>query len=114
MPDDFVFTYKGKSWSESRISGTWKEAAVKAHLPHISNFIGVKHASASEIATETGDIFNISKMLGHRGGIKNTMKYTERIEIKKFRTLQPDQRITLIRNATAIICSPLIQQPKKA
>lgn len=66
------------------------QALVKAGLPRISNYAGVKHSSASEIATKTGDIFNTSKFIGHRGGIQNTMKYTERRDIEKLRKLQAE------------------------
>jgi integrase len=88
MPSDFVFSHKGRAWSETRTYLTWRNAAVKAGLPHISNYAGVKHASASEITDKTGDIFNTSKLIGHRGGIQNTLKYTERRDIKTLRKLQ--------------------------
>jgi len=77
-----------------------KDAAIKAGLAKISNYAGVKHSSASEIATKTGDIFNTSKFLGHRSGIQNTMKHTERRDIEKLRKLQDEIVIppTLISN----------------
>ena len=41
-----------------------------------------------EITDKTGDIFNTSKLIGHRGGIQNTLKYTQRRDIKTLRKLQ--------------------------
>jgi integrase len=88
MPGEFLFTCKGKPWSKIRVWKIWRGAAIKAGLPHVTNYAGVKHSAASEIANLTGDLLGTSKFLGHHGGTKNTEKYTKRRDIEKLRKLQ--------------------------
>jgi len=86
MPDDFVFTYKGNFWREARIREIWDEAAVKAEST-VTFYNGVKHAGASHAASESGDIYNTSKLIGH-ANVSTTQIYTEKIKIEKLREVQ--------------------------
>lgn len=86
MPDDFVFTYTGKRWGEAKLREIWNEATVKAGLT-FKLYQGVKHASISHVASESGDIYNTSKLTGH-SNVSTTQIYTEKVCIEKLRKIQ--------------------------
>jgi integrase len=86
MPDDFTFTYTGKRWGDAKLRELWNKAAKKAGLP-IKLYQGVKHASISYVASESGDIYNTSKLTGH-SNVSTTEIYTDKGRIEKLRKIQ--------------------------
>ena len=47
----------------------------------------LKHASASHAASQSGDIFNTSKLTGH-SNVSTTERYAEKVSIEKLRKIQ--------------------------
>ena len=86
MPYDFVFTIVGKRWGEAKLREIWNKAARKAGLK-VTLYQGVKHASVSHAASESGDIFNTSKLTGH-SNVSTTELYAEKVSIEKLRKIQ--------------------------
>ncbi|MDA8084014.1 MAG: tyrosine-type recombinase/integrase [Nitrospiraceae bacterium] len=86
MPNDFVFTYEGKRWAEAKIREIWNAAAVKAGSV-VTFYNGVKHASVSHAANESGDIYSTSKLTGHTN-IRTTQIYADKTRLEKLRKIQ--------------------------
>jgi integrase len=86
MPTDFVFTYTGKRWGDAKLRAVWNEAAKKAGFG-IKLYQGVKHASISYVASESGDIYNTSKLTGH-SNVSTTEIYADKVRIEKLRKIQ--------------------------
>ena len=86
MPDEFVFTYKDIRWGEAKLREVWNEAARKAGVK-ITLYNGVKHASVSHAASESGDIYNTSKLTGH-SNVSTTEIYADKVRIEKLRKIQ--------------------------
>jgi integrase len=86
MPDEFTFTWKGIRWGDAKLREIWNEAAKKAGL-NITLYNGVKHASVSHAASESGDIYNTSKLTGH-SNVATTEIYAEKVRIEKLRKIQ--------------------------
>ncbi|HWR58576.1 MAG TPA: tyrosine-type recombinase/integrase [Thermodesulfovibrionales bacterium] len=85
-PHEFVFTYQEKRWGEAKLREVWNDAAKKAGLK-ITLYNGVKHASVSHVASESGDIYNTSKLTGH-SSVSTTQIYAEKVRIEKLREIQ--------------------------
>jgi hypothetical protein len=58
----------------------------------VTLYQGVKHASVSHAASESGDIFNTSKLTGH-SNVSTTQLYAEKVSIEKLRKIQATIRI---------------------
>lgn len=86
MPDEFVFMWKGIRWGDAKLREVWNEAAKKAGLK-ITLYNGVRHASVSHAASESGDIYNTSKLTGH-SNVSTTEIYTDKGRIEKLRKIQ--------------------------
>ena len=83
----FLFTKKGKPYSESWMRKQWNQACDTAGVPHITLYQGTRHSLASQAASRGESIYLISKMLGHT----NT-KITERYSHLKTEPLRAVQR----------------------
>lgn len=86
MPGDFVFVHSGRRWGEAKLREVWNEAARAAGFK-ITLYNGVKHASVSHVASESGDIYNTSKLTGH-AHVSTTELYSEKVRIEKLRKIQ--------------------------
>ena len=86
MPDEFIFTWKGRRWGDAKLREVWNEAAHKAALK-ITLYNGVKHASVSHAASESGDIYNTSKLTGH-SNVSTTEIYADKVKVEKLRKIQ--------------------------
>jgi len=91
MPGDFVFTYHGERWGEAKLREVWNEAAKRAGLK-ITLYNGVKHAAVSHAASESGDIYNTSKLTGH-SNVSTTQIYAEKVRLEKLREIQATIRV---------------------
>lgn len=62
--EGLVFSYRGRMLSETYLSHGFKKAARKAGFPEMK-FHGLRHSHATAIVKAGGDIFTLSRLLGH-------------------------------------------------
>jgi len=93
----FVFTRKGKPFSESWARKKWDEARQKAGFSPITLYAGTRHSIASQAANRGASLYAMSKFLGH----SNT-KQTERYSHLETRALQQVQRQARIRSLLSV------------
>ena len=75
-PEMFVFSKRGKPYSESWMRKQWNRACAVVGVPHITLYQGTRHSLASQAASRGVSIYLISKMLGH-SNVKMTEKYAD-------------------------------------
>jgi site-specific recombinase XerC len=92
-PDDFLFTdKKGKALTQSAFGWKFQKAATAAGMPNVEPYRALKHASLSSMASESGDLYNTSKMARHTTTAM-TEKYTRRLNLKAIGKVQMTLRI---------------------
>ena len=107
-PEGFVFTRKGRPFSESWARKKWNEAREKAGLALITLYAGTRHSIASQAANRGASLYAISKFLGH----SNT-KQTERYSHLETRALRQVQRKALIKSIFSAKCLQTEKRSRK-
>lgn len=71
----FVFTYKGRHYSESMMRKLWKAACKKLGITGLSLYQGTRHSVASDAVQRGLSLYDVMDALRHKD-IRTTMKYS--------------------------------------
>ena len=94
LPDAFVFTRKGKSYSESWARKQWNEAAKKVEVK-LCLYEATRHSAASEAASSHKSIYVIKECLGHES-IEATQRYAK-VDMEAKRSVMEGEKVVKIR-----------------
>lgn len=85
LPEAFVFTYKGRPYSQSGLRKIWHRARGKAEIPHIKLYNATRHSIASQAVNAGVDLAIVSRALGH-SSLEMTKKYAS-LNLQRLRTV---------------------------
>jgi len=90
--DQFVFTKKGRYYTNSMLYKIWRKACEKAGVKDIHVYAGTRHSMASQAANRGVPVQKIGAVLGHTD-LKSTLRYAH-LDVSSLRevVISPEQK----------------------